>query len=453
MLYLILAGAVLGVVVAALLVRWPVLGGGVLLFVLYTRVSDVGITYHGLPSIAQPLVLLLAGAMFIRRTAMGGARSIPSLAGVWSAMALYLAVLLASAVWAQDADAAVQEAIDLLKNLLIVYVIAETFETPLSLRLGVWALIAAGALLAGLSVLQAVTHTYNNSYFGLAQAPVRQIVLADNGARTSGPIGDPNFYALILAALIPLALMRVRDERQALLRVIAASAAVLMAAALVLTYSRGGLVALLAMAILFVPVARIRPAQVALGLLIVVLLLGLVPGAYWQRLAALGEEIGGTQVDLSVQKRADSQQVALEMFADNPVGGVGAANYPVTYFPYALRLDVPIAANYAHDMYLQIAAETGLAGLVTFACTALLALRSVWRRRTAAIRAGDRLTEGLAASCWLSLVTYLIGSAFLPAAYPRYLWLLIGLALAAALCGRRAQMYREWRIPWIRRAT
>jgi O-antigen ligase len=334
-----------------------------------------------------------------------------------------------------------------------VYVIAETFETPLSLRLGVWALIAAGALLASLSVLQAVTHTYNNSYFGLAQAPVRQIVLRANGARTSGPIGDPNFYALILAALIPLALMRVRDERQALLRVIAASAAVLMAAALVLTYSRGGLIALLAMAILFVPVARVRPAQVALGLLIVVLLLGLVPGAYWQRVAALGEGIGGTQVDLSVQKRADSQQVALEMFADNPVGGVGAANYPVTYFPYALHLDVPIAAGYAHDMYLQIAAETGLAGLVTFACTALLALRSVWRRRAAAIRDGDRLAEGLAESCWLSLVTYLIGSAFLPAAYPRYLWLLIGLALAAALCSRRAQMYREWRIPWMRRAT
>src|SRR5215831_13353561 len=147
MLYLTLAGTVLGVVVAALLVWRPVLGGVVLLFVLYTRVSDVGITYHGLPSIAQPLVLLLAGAMFIRRTAMGGARSIPSLAGVWSAMALYLAVLLASAVWAQNADAALQEAINLLKNLLIVYVIVETFETPLSLRLGVWALIAAGALL------------------------------------------------------------------------------------------------------------------------------------------------------------------------------------------------------------------------------------------------------------------------------------------------------------------
>jgi O-antigen ligase len=452
-LFLTLAGTVLGVVVAALLVQRPVLGGVVLLFVLYTRLSDVGITYHGLPSIAQPLVLLLVGAMFIRRTAKGWARSFPSLIGVWSAMALYLAVLLASAVWAQNADLALHEAINLLKNLLIVYVIAETFETPLSLRLGVWALIAAGALLAGLSVFQAVTHTYSNSYFGLAQAPVRQIIQGANGARTSGPIGDPNFYALILAALIPLALMRVRDERQALLRVIAASAAVLMAAALVLTYSRGGLVALLAMAVLFVPVVRVRPAQVALLLLIVVPLLGLVPGAYWQRVAALGEGIAGTQVDLAVQKRADSQLVALEMFADNPVGGVGAANYPITYFPYALHLDVPIAAYYPHDLYLQIAAETGLAGLVPFACTALLALRAVWRRRTAAIRAGDRLTEGLAESCWLSLATYLIGSAFLPAAYPRYLWLLIGLALASALCGGRAQMYREWRIPAMRRAT
>jgi O-antigen ligase len=425
-----------------------------LLFILYTRISDVGISYHGLPSIAQPLVLLLAGALFVRRTAMGGARGLASLTGVWSAAALYLAVLFASAVWAPNGNAAVQDGINLLKNLLIVYVIAETFETPRSLRLGIWVLIGAGAVLAGLSVLQAVTHTYGNSYLGLAQAPVRQITAGASGERSSGPIGDPNFYSLILAALIPLALMRLRDERAPLLRSAALVALALLLAAQVLTYSRGGLIALLAMAVLYVPLARVRPRHLALGLLVLLPLLSLVPSAYWQRLSLLGAGITGTgQVDASVQKRAASQQIALEMFADNPIGGVGAANYPDTYFPYALRLDSPEAANYAHDLYLQIGAETGLLGLVTFGASMLLVVGAVWRRRTLAAREDDRLTEGMATSCLLSLATYLVGSAFLPAAYPRYLWLLVGLAVAVALCGRQAVIRREWQIPAMGRAA
>jgi O-antigen ligase len=454
MTYLTVAAAPLILALAWLSVRRPVVGGSLLLFILYTRFSDVGISYHGLPSIAQPLVLLLGGALFVRRTAMGGARGLANITGIWSAAALYLAVLFASAIWAPNANAAVQDGINLLKNLLIVYVIAETFETPRSLRLGIWVLIGAGVVLAGLSVLQALTHTYGNSYFGLAQAPIRQITTGANGERSSGPIGDPNFYSLILAALIPFVLIRLRDEKTLLLRSAALVALGLLLAAQVLTYSRGGLIAVLIMAVFYVPLARVRPRHLALGVLVVLPLLSLVPSAYWQRLALLGTGISGSgQVDMSVQKRAASQQIALEMFADNPIGGVGAANYPDTYFHYALQLDSPDAANYAHDLYLQIGAETGLLGLVTFGASMLLVMRAVWRRRALAARLGDRMTEGLTTSCLLSLATYLIGSAFLPAAYPRYLWILVGLAVAAALCGRQAVIRREWQIPALGRAA
>jgi hypothetical protein len=105
--YLIIAATVLAVGLIVLMVKRPVIGGIVMLFVLYTRLSDLGITYHGLPSIAQPLVLILAGAIFLRRTVNGGTRSLGSLIGVWSVMCLYLAVLFASAVWAPDSGAAV----------------------------------------------------------------------------------------------------------------------------------------------------------------------------------------------------------------------------------------------------------------------------------------------------------------------------------------------------------
>jgi O-antigen ligase len=142
---------------------------------------------------------------------------------------------------------------------------------------------------------------------------------------------------------------------------------------------------------------------------------------------------GRTQSDASLQNRAGAAEVALAIFADHPLAGVGGDNYPVVYFPYALRLNTPGAASRSHDLYLQVAAETGLLGLITFGSVIVLALRACWRRRSAAIRAKDRMTEGLVISCLLALAAYLIGSVFLPAAYPRYLWILIGLVMAATL--------------------
>jgi O-antigen ligase len=408
-------------------------GGVLLLFLLYTRLSDIGIGSgassidpNGLSSVAQAVLIGLTALIFASRTFAGRSRSLATQAGPWMAMGLYLAVLYASSIWAPDQSAATGQASSLLKNLLIVYAIAEIFDSPRSQRLAMWGLIVAGALMAGLTVLQAATQTYGNSYLGLAQAPVRQIVGADNSFRSSGPIGDPNFYALILAALVPIALIRVRDEKGMFLRVAALLTAILLFAAIVLTYSRGGLVTIAILIALYIPIARIRARSVCAAMLLLLPLLALVPGSYWGRIATL------TQGDSAIASRAGSQEVALAIFEDHPFLGIGANNYTEAYFPYALRLNMPGAAENSHNLYLAVAAETGLLGLVAFSGSMFFVIRAAWKRRASSLRACDSLTEGLATSCVLSLCTYLVGVIFLPIAYPRYLWVLVGLALAVA---------------------
>jgi O-antigen ligase len=278
--------------------------------------------------------------------------------------------------------------------------------------------------MAGLTVLQAATHTYGSSYLGFAQAPVRQIVGTDQSFRSAGPIGDPNFYALVLAALVPVALMRLRDESRPALRVAAGAAALLLGAAIVLTFSRGGLVALLAALLLFVCLARVRPAVLVACALVALPLLLLVPSSYRQRVETL------RQGDNSISRRVASQDVAVQMFVAHPLGGVGANNYAVSYLPYALRANEPAAAEEPHNLYLAIAAETGLLGLAAFTVAVALVVARAVRVRAAALRAGDRAAEGIATACLLALATYLVGVAFLPIAYPRYLWTFVGLALA-----------------------
>ncbi len=414
--------------------RLPTIGGVVLLFITYTRISDVGIAEHGLPSLAQPLILVLGAGTIIRRTRAGGSWGLYAHRRLWTAMTLYAAVLWASAIWASDPSSSTDAATELLKDLVVVYVIVETFDTPRRLRLAVWTVLAAGALLAALSVLQAATHTYGNSYGGLAQAPVRQIAGADNGQRSAGPVGDPNLYGLILVALVPLALARVRDERKGSLRVAAGLSALLLVAGIVLTYSRGDALALAVVAALYVPLARVRPSHVVIVLLALAPATALAPSSFWTRLGSLGDVVSGASVsaDASLADRAGAMQVAMAIFEDHPLTGVGAENYGATYVPYALRLNVPSAAPRSHDLYLQVAAETGVPGLLTFGAAMALACLALLRRRAAALATGDRMVDGLATACLLALIAYLVGSAFLPSAYPRYLWVIVGLGMAAA---------------------
>jgi O-antigen ligase len=431
--------ALLLVVVAALLapLALAVLGyraaaGTLILFLLLTRLSDLGISAHGVSPV-NPAGLaqvsqacLVALAVFAAAGRLRRGRAGEGLLGPrpWLAMGVYFAAVLSSSIWAAVATQATGQAVSLLKNLVIAYVIVELIQTPRALRIALWGTLAAAALMAGLTVLQAATHTYTRPYFGLAQAPVRQLVGTDNSFRSAGPIGDPNFYALVLAVLVPVSLMRVRDERRPILRAAAGATTLLLLAAIVLTYSRGGLVTVVASLVLFLILARVRATHIALAALVALPLLPLVPTTYWQRIGTI------SQGDNSIASREASQDVAIQMFVDHPLGGVGANNYPVTYFPYALSLNKPAAAEEPHNLYLAVAAETGLLGLATFIAAQALVLRYAWRQRAAALARGDRLAEGLATTVMLMLLTYLVGVAFLPIAYPRYLWLLVGLALA-----------------------
>jgi len=106
--------------------RLPVAGGLLLLFVSYTRLSDVAIAQHGLTSITQPLVLILATATLVRRTRGGGSWGLHAHRGLWAALGLYAAVLWASAIWAPNPASSVAAATELVKDLLIVYVMVTT---------------------------------------------------------------------------------------------------------------------------------------------------------------------------------------------------------------------------------------------------------------------------------------------------------------------------------------
>jgi putative inorganic carbon (hco3(-)) transporter len=414
---------------------------------LWARVSDVGIAEHALPSLAVPFGVGLICWSMARRLAAGeriGANTFRRLFPVLP----YLTIVSLSTLWADAPERALSSAVELAKDLLIFWVLVELIADVPTLKSCCMILTLVAAGLAAVSIFQQATGTFTSDYGGFAQAQVRQIVGTVNLYRLSGPVGDPNYYALILLVVVPIALALLRTSLPRLVQVCVVTCVALIGGAVLLTYSRGGALVLGAGLVASLARFRIRAPMVTAALVVLPIGLLLTPASVWDRLATLVNPLHsdapvGVFVDDSVELRLGAQRVALEMFLDHPFIGVGADNYPVLYQDYSRDLSVPAVATefYPHNLYLQVAAESGVVGLLAFLPIIFGPLIALERTRLATPTESASAAEwrALAAGVVISLGCYLAASVMLHASYPRYLWMLLALAVAARQVAPLAQ--------------
>jgi len=111
---------------------------------------------------------------------------------------------------------------------------------------------------------------------------------------------------------------------------------------------------------------------------------------------------------------------ATGMIQDYPLGGVGLGNYAKTVDPTAADR----SSIYAHNLFLDIAAETGILNAIIFL---LLIFVSVWRN----IRNNNMISLGVAAG----LIAFLIHSIFDTALYSPQVLTLLLIIIALGLNG------------------
>jgi O-antigen ligase len=230
---------------------------------------------------------------------------------------------------------------------------------------------------------------------------------------------------------------RTRDGR---LLGFAASAACLGASAL--TGSRGALVAVAAAFVLVLILGPIPRRVVAtMGAVAVAAALIFLPTGLKARVGLPTSSADSQQVEV-VQKGSESalrgreseNLAALEMFRDYPLVGVGPGNYPLHYLDYSeqIGLDPRLEQREAHSLYLQSLAETGIVGALALFAILWLALRGAWRARQTFGGRDALLGEGV----FVALVSFLVAATFLHLTYPRYMWMMVGFALAAGNIAR-----------------
>ena len=163
---------------------------------------------------------------------------------------------------------------------------------------------------------------------------------------------------------------------------------------------------------------------VFLGFIFVLGVWFVLPSASKQRFSSAWD----WQNDPNAASRVMFWKAGLVMFEDNPVFGVGPGNFSA----------VNPSHYVSHSVYIQVLAESGLVGTISFLAILILFLRINARTRKRALAsnpAGRRSFEYcMAVGLDLALVGYLSSGAFLSVLYYPHLWILLGLSVAVNRC-------------------
>lgn len=424
--------ALIGFVITVARVEFGLL---LLVFLTYTRLSDIAYHYHGAPSIAKSFVVLLLIALLVRWAIF---REQPER---WQKplllTTLYGLVGLGSMLYAAEPLLVWDALRDYVKDALIAVVAASLLSRGPLFRRALWAFLLAGILIGSFSVYQFLTKTFTNNYGGFAQAEYMQITTGTNDYRIAGVVGDPNFFAQIMVVLVPIALERVLHERRPFLRFLAGVALLLSALSVLYTYSRGGFLALAVSLLIFLFLFPPRPERVPLLALAILVVMSFVPPSYYQRILSINLAFSAPQTqfrstDKAIQGRTSELLTGLAMFGDHPLFGVGLKNYAYLYPYYSKSIGLAPSASQrsAHNLYLETLAETGTVGFFVFSLMIWTTLRSIWMARRRFIEAGLYEYAHMTTGYFIGVIGYLVAAIFVHAAFPRYFYLLIGIGLA-----------------------
>ncbi len=236
--------------------------------------------------------------------------------------------------------------------------------------------------------------------------------------RVAGPIGDPNDLAFFLLAALPLALV---VRRPGWRPGVWDLATVLIAIALLGTFSRGALIGLVVMLVVAALARQISLQQLTgvLGSLLVLtaLVVALFPDLVTESLTAKD-----AVADQNIAERLQLWEAAGEMTLDAPLLGHGPGSFGVEHERWLEQLPVSATSDLdvAHQTYLEVAAEVGVVGLAAFVALLVAGLRGAWR-------AWRRDGSPLASAVFSALVGTMTAAFFLSEQFFLPLWLLVAL--------------------------
>jgi O-antigen ligase len=314
--------------------------------------------------------------------------------------------------------------LEVLAALLVALVLCATFfKDDRRLRWLRNFLVLFGLALAVFGILQKLT--WNGKYYWLIEPTSQPFV-------PFGPFVNHNHFAgyLELIVPIPVALILVRAVTGEV-SLFYGFAAVMMSIAIFFSLSRGGMISLVAGLVFVIAFGfrsigargpayegRRRASVLLPRLGAVVLIMAMVGGGVWwvggdavidraQHTDLTGEAPSNTGKETFFQSRGWIWRDTLRMIRANWATGVGLGAFETAYSLYS-QSDGSVIVSQAHNDYLQVVADGGVAG----AGLAIWFLIVLFRDFARALRSHKEMGMGMALGCGGGIVAMLVHSLF-----------------------------------------
>lgn len=433
---------IIGVFVAFLILQKPEIGAYILIISVFTSISDI-LTDRGMPAINRPLIAITVGSVLVNYFLKTGKyNKFPDLTkSEWALIGYYVAIIVSVLVVPDQSDA-FTTVVEITKDILVGVCVYITLNTQEKWKSGAKTLVITVGILAALGVIKTITGT-QATFFDLARNSLFGQVGEGSELRYGGPIGEPNLWGQVLVSTLPFAIYLARYDNSFKRISLFAVIGVLTLLAMIFTGSRGAFVALIFIVPFIAMDMKIKPVVLLAGILLFIGFFTLLPENYTKRFGTLNifSDQNELTQDEAVSGRQSAMQIGIGMFRDNPVIGVGFGNYRANYWEYAEKLGLESSANnvnkssdaqYPHSLYIEILSETGLVGFITFFFFMTMLFSSLYRVRRkfkeiAIYKEWTLWNTALA----MSIFTFLISGFFLHGVFFRFIWVLIGLAMAA----------------------
>jgi hypothetical protein len=422
------------------------LDAGVFILVLlnYMRISQLAIENFGAPPIARLFTIMLLLAVGLRwlltREAPKG-WVIPTVF-----IGVYAISIFTSMFVAEEFAIAIRSFQGFIFDAGVGVTVMLLLQKESSLRVVIWALLIAGLIMCAVNMFQFFTGTFENTYYGLAQAALDMQIVGDtSGARIGGPIGDPNYFAEALVVLVPIALNQFFAEKKLFAKLMAVVVLMLTILTIMLTYSRGGFLALVIVGSISLFYRSPRVTELLLAAAIGIVVLAYLPSNFTARIKTIVDVVTNQMNVLdegSFAGRTSAMTSAWNMFRDYPFFGVGLDNFTSRYPAYANQLGIVASstqANSPHNLYLQMASETGIFGLSTFFLLIGYMFNEIRKAAKTFAEMNRPDLKEMAIGIGLGLVGYFISGMFIHDSYPRYLWLMVGVGLSVNIVAKNME--------------
>ena len=240
-------------------------------------------------------------------------------------------------------------------------------------------------------------------------------ILTGGNYRTWGPTGsfiqDNNEFALATIMAIPLLHFLQLQLRSRWMRHAMTVVMLLCVASALGSHSRGALLALLGMGVVFWWRSQRKAAIAGLVVVIILVLLPMMPDHWWERM----DTIKTYEEDASAMGRINAWIVAWEVAKSHLFGAGMSYQYEFFFLMHGVYED---KARAAHSIYFQILGNHGFVGLAVFLGLWVSTYRAAgWLKTHARGLPEGQWAADLGAMAQVCLIGYALGGAFLSMSY------------------------------------